>query len=168
MSAIGSFYLIPDEKRDDVVRAAEAQSNALKKKRFGFLPPKLPLNPDPFWDFIRAHTQELEQYPYSGYLLLDLELIAPDSLSSDDIVGTKLSQITQSSFVSFRLQDAAKAIGILETADFSDEAIKAFLAEEGRDGDYPEIVAPIQASVKRLKSWLGSVSQGKTGILNIG
>lgn len=168
MSAIGSFYLIADEKRDDIVRAAEAQSAALKKKRFGFLPPKFPLNPDPFWEFVWANTEELDKYPYSGFLLLDVELLAPDTMGSKDDVGTKLSQITQSTFISFRPGDAAAVIAILESADFSDEAIKTFLTEEGRDGDYPEIVAPIQASVRHLKGWLGSVSQGKTGILNIG
>jgi hypothetical protein len=168
MSAIGSFYLIADEKRNDIVRAAEAQSSALKTKRFGFLPPKLPLNPDPFWEFVWANTKELEKYPYSGYLLLDVELLAPDTMGSKDDVGTKLSKITPSTFISFRPESAAAVIAILEGADFSDEAIKSFLTEEGRDGDYPDIVAPIQASVKHLKSWLGSVSQGKTGILNIG
>ncbi len=168
MSAIGSFYLIADEKRDDIVRAAEAQSTALNKKRFGFLPPKIPLNPDPFWDFVWANTEELDQYPYSGYLLLDVELLAPDTMGSKDVVGTKLSQITQSTFISFRPEDAAAVIAILEGADFSDEAIKTFLTGEGRDGDYPEIVSPIQDSVKHLKKWLDSVSQGHTGILNIG
>jgi hypothetical protein len=168
MSAIGSFYLIADEKRDDVVRAAEAQSTALKKKRFGFLPPKVPLNPDPFWEFVWANTEELDKYPYSGYLILDVELLAPDTMGSKDTVGTKLSQITKSTFISFRPEDAAAVIAILEGADFSDETIKTFLTEEGRDCDYPEIVAPIQASVKHLKSWFGSVSHGKTGILNIG
>ena len=168
MSSIGSFYLIADDKRDDIVRAAEAQSNALKKKQFGFLPPKLPLNPDPFWDFISANTEKLDQYPYSGYLLLDLELLAPNTLGSEDEVGTKLSQITDSTFISFRPEDAAATVMILDAADFSDEEIKKFLVEEGREGDYPEIVPSIQASVKLMKKWLGSVSQGKTGILNIG
>ena len=167
MSAIGSFYLIADEKRDNIVRAAEAQSAALKKKRFGFLPPKLPLNPDPFWEFVSSNTEELDRYPYSGYLLLDIELLAPSTLGSKDTVGTKLSQITHSTFISFRPEDAAAVIAILEGSDFSDEAIKTFLNEEGRDGDYPEILAPIQASVTHLKRWLGSISQGTTGFLNI-
>lgn len=168
MSAIGSFYLIADEKRDDIVRAAEAQSAALKKKRFGFLPPKLPLNPDPFWEFVGANTEELEQYPYSGYLLLEIELIAPGSFESKDSVGTRLSEITQSSFISFRPNDAGAAIKILEAADFSDEAIKQFFVEDGREDDYPEIAQPIQDSVSRLKKWLEAVSEGKTGILTIG
>jgi hypothetical protein len=43
MSAIESFYLIADELRNDIVRAAEEQSAALKEKGFGFFPPKLPL-----------------------------------------------------------------------------------------------------------------------------
>jgi hypothetical protein len=131
MSAIGSFYLIADDKRDDIVRAAEEQSTALKKKRFGFLPPKLPLNPDPFWEFVRTNTDELEHFPHSGYLLLEIELLAPDSLGSNDAVGTRLSEITQSSFISFRPDDAAKIIKILDGADFSDEAIKKFLSKMG-------------------------------------
>lgn len=168
MSAIGSFYLIADENREDLVRAAEAQSTALKKKRFGFLPPRFPLNPDPFWEFVWGNTEELDQYPYSGFLLLDVELLAPGTLGSKDAVGTKLSQITQSTFVSFRPVDAAAVIATLDSADFSDGAIKKFLTEEGRDGDYPELVIPIQASVRHLRSWLASITQGKTGILNIG
>ncbi len=109
MSAIASFYLISDNKRADVVRAAEAQSKALTKKRFGFLPPKLPLDPDPFWEFIRGETRELDDYPFSGYLLLDLELLAPGSLDSKDAVGSDLAKIMQLSFISFRDEDAAVA-----------------------------------------------------------
>ncbi|MDA0767157.1 MAG: hypothetical protein O3A87_03530 [Verrucomicrobia bacterium] len=168
MSAIGSFYLITDDKRTDIVRAAEAQSTALKKKRFGFLPPKLPLNPDPFWEFVRTNTEELEQYPYSGYLLLEIELLAPDSLGTKDAVGTWLSEIMQSSFISFRPDDAAEIIKILDGADFSNEAIRKFLVEDGREDDYPEITEPIQNSVQRLKIWLGAIPEGKTGILTIG
>lgn len=168
MSAIGSFYIIVDDKRDDIVRAAEAQSSALKKKRFGFLPPKLPLDPDPFWEYVRANAEELDRYPYSGYLLLDVELMAPDVMESKDVVGTRLSQITKSSFISFRPDEAAAVVALLEGADFSDEAIKTYLTEEGRESDFPEIVSPIRDSVTHLKKWLSSVTQGKTGILNIG
>lgn len=168
MSVIGSFYLIDDDKRDGVVRAAEAQALALKKKRYGFLPPKLPLNPDPFWSYVDANAEQLDQYPYSGHLLLYLEL-APGVLGSEDDVGTKLSQITDSTFISFRPRDAAASIRMLEAADFfSDDAIKMFLAEGGNEEDYSGIVSPIQDSVNFMKKWLGSVSQGKTGILSIG
>jgi hypothetical protein len=168
MSAIGSFYVISDDKRAGVVDAAEAQSKALRKKRFGFLPPKLPLNPDPFWEFLRSNAKELDDYPFSGYLLLDIELLAPNALGSKDQVGTDLSRIVQSSFVSYRPQDAAEATAILDSADFSDDAIKAFLVGEGREHEFPDIVAPIQQSVKHLKKWLGGVSYGHTGIVTIG
>lgn len=168
MSAIGSFYVISDDKRAGVVDAAEAQSKALRKKRFGFLPPKLPLNPDPFWEFIRSNARELDDYPFSGYLLLDVELLAPNTLASKDQVGTDLSRIVQSTFVSYRPQDAAQAAAILESADFSEGSIKAFLVEEGREHEFPDIVSPIQQSVGHLKNWLGEVSDGHTGILTIG
>lgn len=168
MSAIGSFYVISDDKRAGIVDAAEAQSKALRKKRFGFLPPKLPLDPDPFWEFIRLSARELDDYPFSGYLLLDVELLAPKTLGSKDRVGTDLSRIVQSTFVSYRSQDAAQAVAILESADFSEDSIKAFLVEEGREHEFPDIVAPIQQSVGHLKKWFGEVSDGHTGILTIG
>jgi len=159
---------MPDNKRGEVIEAAVAQSAALTKKRFGFLPPKLPLNPDPFWDFIHTHTHELDDYPFSGYLLLDLELLAPNTLGSKDEVGTDLTAVGKSSFISYRPGDASRTISILEAADFSDEKIQEFLAEEGREDEYPDIAAPIRQSVEHLKNWLGQVSEGNTGLLSIG
>ncbi len=160
--------MISDDKRPEVVEAAEAQSKALRKKRFGFLPPKLPLDRDPFWEFVRSNARELDDYPFSGYLQLDVELLAPNTLGSKDQVGNDLSRIVQSTFISYRPQDAAKAAAILDSADFSEDAIKAFLAEEGREHEFPDIVAPIQQSVEHLKNWLKEVSAGQTGILAIG
>ncbi|HEY1120518.1 MAG TPA: hypothetical protein VGE67_02925 [Haloferula sp.] len=168
MSAIALFYLIQDEKRGDVIEAAMAQSKALTKKRFGFLPPKFPLNPDPFWEFLRTDARELEDYPFSGFLLVDLELLAPDTLASKDEVGMKLTDIAKSSYVSYRPADASRAIEILNSADLSDETIRDFLAEEGREHEYPDIIAPLRQSVEHLKKWLGQVSEGYTGILSIG
>ncbi|WP_193212787.1 hypothetical protein [Luteolibacter marinus] len=168
MSAIGSFHLFDDAKRDDIVRAAEAQSKALRKKRFGFLPPKLPLNPDPFWDFMRRHVDELEDYPFSGFLLLDLELLAPGVLGSKDPVGGKLSAITGSTFISFRPAESAAATAILDAADLSPDAIRGYLVEEQREEEYPAIVSPIQVSAQHLGKWLASVTPGKTGLLSIG
>lgn len=165
---LGSFYLVADEKRDDIVRAAESQSSELKKKRFGFLRPKRSRNPDPFWECIRTNTEKLEHFPYSGFLLLEIELMAPGSLESKDSLGTRLTEMTQSNVISFRPNDAAAGIKILETSDISDEAIREFLVNEGREGDISESVRPIQDSVSRLKRWLEAVSEGKTGLLMIG
>ena len=130
MSAIGSFYLIADEKRDNIVRAAEATCRIEKKKRFGSLP-KLPLNPDPFWEFVSSNTEELDRYPYSGYLLLDIELLH-FYIKFEGHRGHEAISDQHSTFISFRPEDAAAVIAILEGSDFSDEAIKTFLNEEGR------------------------------------
>lgn len=71
---------------------------------------------------------------------MDVELLAPHTMGSKDLVGTELWQITQSTFISFRPGDAKAAIATLEDADFSDETIKTFfLNEEELDGNYPEI-----------------------------
>lgn len=168
MSAIGTFYLLQDSGRDGIVRAAEEQSKALKTKRFGLFSPKLSLNPDPLGEFLRSQTRELEEYPYSGFLLLDIELLAPGSISSEDEIGTRLSTITDSSFISFSPADAARAITSLDKADFTENNIKSFLQKEGRTGDYPDLVHPIQDSARRVKQWLGAVPDGYTGILHIG
>jgi len=46
--------------------------------------------------------------------------------------------------------------------------MRMYLTEEGRGGEYPEIVTPIRQSVEHLKKWLGQISHYNTGILAIG
>lgn len=145
-----------------------SQSKALRKKRFGFLPPKLPLHPDPFWAFIRSNAQELDDYPYSGHLLLDVELIAPDTLASTDQIGKDLTRIVKSTFISFRPEDSAQSTAILESADFSESSIRSFLLQEGREHELADFIGPIKVTVEHLKSWLGAVTHGYVGILAIG
>jgi hypothetical protein len=84
MSAIASFYLLPREKSQELVAAAQAQAAALSKKKWGIFKPKLPLTPDPFWDFLSTQARELAEFPYSGYLLLDVDLIVEGALLGDD------------------------------------------------------------------------------------
>jgi hypothetical protein len=168
MSAIASFYLVPKQKSGDLIAAAIAQDKALKKKKWGIFAPKLPLNPDPFWTFIKTQTKELEQFPYSGYLLLDVDLLAKGALSSKDDLGKQLAEITHSSFVAYQLADAQRAIGILNSVTFSDAKIKQLVEEDRRPSDYPEIVEPLKDSSRRLKAWLECVTDEQIGILNIG
>jgi len=160
--------LIDDQKRDGLIDAAKLQSRALTKRRWGIFRPRLPLNPDPFWDFVRKNARELDEFPYSGYLFCDMELLTPSALSSDDEVGKRLFEITDSTFVSYQPSDAARTISILDAADLSDEAVERFLRGEGRGDEYPAIAVPLRDAVNHFRQWLRSVSEGKTGVLNIG
>ena len=168
MSAIASFYLLKNEESVNLVNAAKAQDIALKKKRWGIFPPKLPLNPDPLWNFVETKTQQLEEYPYSGYLLLDIELMIPDVLASNHVLGVELSKIVQSTFISFGENEAAHAISILQNSNVTKSSIKDFLIGEEREDDFPEIVPPILHSIEILKLWLSKVKGNQTGVLNIG
>jgi hypothetical protein len=168
MSAIASFYLVPKQNSGGLIAAAVAQDKALKKKKWGIFAPKLPLNPDPFWSYVWAQTKELEQFPYSGWLLLDVDLLATGVFSSQDDLGKQLTEITRSSFVSFTPTGARRAIDILNSATFSDAEIKKLVEEDGRPGDYPGIVEPLRDSSRRLKAWLECVAEEQIGVLSIG
>jgi hypothetical protein len=168
MSAIASFYLLNHEESANFVNAAKAQDIALKKKRWGIFPPKLPLNPDPLWTFVKTRTQQLEEYPYSGYLLLDVELMIPDVLASNHILGIELSKIVQSTFISFSENEAVQAISILQNSNVTKNSIKDFLLGEEREDDFPEIVPPILHSIEILKLWLSKVKGKQIGVLSIG
>jgi hypothetical protein len=170
MSAIGSFYVLPARRHESLANAAEISTAALAptKKRWGRAPAAQPIRSDPIADFLGRNAAELEDLPYSGYLLLDVELLAPGALESDDDLGGRLSQSTGSTFVSFRPTDADRSIQILDSADFSDEAIRQFLIEENRVEDAAEIVDSIRGSREVLRRWLQSVTEGVTGILYIG
>jgi len=170
MSAIASYYLVPRQKTGELIGAARAQSQALVKKRWGIFRPRLPLSPDPLWSYIKTQTTELEEFPYSGYLLLDVGMFAKGVLSKNgaDGLGTKLYEITGLSFVSFDTGDARKAIDVIDATDFSAGRIRAFLEENGRTADYPGIVQPLQDASRRLQAWLACVTDEQVGLLNIG
>jgi hypothetical protein len=168
MSGIASFYIREKDKSVGLIAAAEAQSKALRQKRWGFFRPKFPLNPDPLWEFIRRETHRLDEFPYSGFLLLDVQFLVPNILSSDDEIGKRLSETTQSTWISYPKHEAIKVMQSIEQTDLSYAAIKKFLAEQARANDYPRVVQPLLDSVKRLTDWLRAVTEIQVGILNIG
>jgi len=172
MSAIASFYLIDDEKRDDLIEAAQAAARAMNKRRWGIFRPKLPLNPDPFWDFLCHSARELEEFPYSGFVFCDIGCLAPEALSSDDELGKRVCEITDpthsSTFITYRPSDVARALDVLRAADFSEDTIGKLVREDGREGDCREWVETIRDSVNRFTRWLEAVTEGQTGLLDIG
>ena len=170
MSAIASFHLLPRAKSQELVAAAKAQAEALSKKKWGIFKPKLPLNPDPFWGFLATQARELADFPYSGYLLLDVDLIVEGALLGEDIdeLASRLTKITGSSFVTYSPESAKSAIRLLEDADLSDATVKDFLENEGRGEEYPELVGPLTDAVSCLKTWLQEVKDDTVGVLNIG
>jgi len=168
MSMIASFYIVSDSKCEGIIQAAIDQGNALTKKRFGFFPPKLPLKIDPFWEFMNNEANELEKLPYSGALILDLEMIINGLLKSSDPVGQRLCEITDSSFITYKKKDASIVLEKLNGLKIDDEQVKQHLEEEGRLDDYPDIIPPLNDCISTLKNWFLSVEEEQTGILNIG
>jgi len=168
MSLIAAFYLVPNEKRSSLLQAARAQASALKKKRWGILPPKLPLNYDPFWEFVQNELEELEHFEYSGNGIVDLELLAEGLLDTTDTLGKELYEIQQSSFISFSPEDASKVRQKLEALTLDSETLASFLSKAGRDDELPDIAEPLESARSILIRWVSCVSQGQTGLLNVG
>lgn len=168
MSLIASFYVFPATEGERLIAAADAQHAGFAVAHTGILGSSPPLGTDPFWDFVFTNSRELEEFPYSGSVLVDLELVVPGALESNHPVGNRLSDTGDSTFITYAPADAAIAIGRLSGADLFEANIVARLRAEGRDDDYPELVGAIQDSARRVIDWLRSVSDDEFGLLSIG
>jgi hypothetical protein len=58
--------------------------------------------------------------------LLDVEMLIPNILSSEGEVGKRLSEIMQSSFISYSEGAAARTSNIIDNANISNDEIKSY------------------------------------------
>jgi hypothetical protein len=113
------------------------------------------------------NATRLENLPHSGYVLLDIELLAPGTLTTNDALATRLTD-PDSFLITFRLADAVRSLDVLDAADFSDEAIQQFLIDDERDPETIDAIEAINGSLVVLRRWLETVSESDTGVLLIG
>jgi hypothetical protein len=167
MSYIASFYLLDDFDFEAIASSAEV---ALKPgKLLGLFPRKVVDMKEAFWETIRTKAKELEEYQYSGFAYVDLFTMYPDFAPiSKSSLGSRLSDVMDSTFLSFTLNEAREAIAALGSNCPSSNEIAEFMSEEGRDEEAKELEVPIQAAWQQMKKWLSQVKEGKIGLFSVG
>ena len=163
MSAIASFYVVPDERLTDIIAAATPVPGGW------FRPAR-----DEFWDVLRSSGRELDTFAWSGWVFNTLDLYLENRHGfmyanfGDAPTSRQLSQARGSDLLVLPLAAAVELPAALNGVECEAGDVMAFVASEhGRDGPEEEAMA-IQAALTTLKAWLAEVSLGSVGLLSVG
>jgi len=164
VSAIASFYLVPDPRLPDVLAAAAPAPGGW------FRAPR-----DTFWDVLRAAGRELETFTAgSGWVFNTLDLYLEDrhgfmaETFGDAAIGGPLSKARGSYWLVLPPAAAAQLLGALERIDLDLPDLVAFITSEHGPEHAAEEAAATRAALAALKAWLAQVSPGVTGLLSVG
>jgi len=163
MSAIASFYVVPDERLTDIIAAATPDGGGwFRRKR------------DAFWDTLRGTGRELETFAWSGWVFNTLDLYLEhrygfmfDNFGDAD-ASAELSKARGPYWLVFRASSASELLSALTAVECETGDVTAYVASEhGPDGAEDEAAA-VQAALVSLKTWLAEVAPGSIGLLSVG
>jgi hypothetical protein len=163
MSAIASFYVVPDEHLTDIVAAATPAPGGW------FRPAR-----NRFRDVLRASGRELETFAWSGWVFntLDLYLESRHGLLyanfGDAVASRQLPQARGSDWLVLPAAAAADLLAALDGVECEAGDVTAFVASEHGPGDAVDGAGAVQAALTTLKAWLAEVSSESIGILSVG
>ena len=163
MSAIASFYVVPNERLIDIFAAATPAP------RGWFRPAR-----DTFWDVLSTASRELETFAWSGWVFNTLDLYFESRHGfmygkfGDASASRQLSKARGSDWLVLPAASAVELLAALNDVVCDTNDLTAFVASErGPDGAAEETVA-VQAALSTLKAWLSEVSLESTGLLSVG
>ena len=166
MSAIAMFHLV---RNGDVDQLQQRAAQPVGPVRGG------PWS-DPYWDFLKEQTRELEPYDWSGYVLgsevyyfLESKAAAWDAYC-DDRLTDALSQARGSTVLAFRSAPAHALAEQIDRHRPDGAELQAFLASP-EISNSPEEAVPVEAvadGLQILRTWLRQVDENHVGLLTIG
>jgi hypothetical protein len=165
MSAIASFYLL---QHQDVDRLKDLATQPVGPAAGGKWH-------DPYWEFLFANARELQQFEWSGYVMLDVwHLLDSRSTKLEEYCDKPLSdclrKARRGTILVFRAEPG-KTLAQRITADMPDEkTLEAFLTSAetvAPDGDHSPAEAVLDG-LHILKSWLSDLDEHHVGLLTIG
>jgi len=163
MSAIASFYVVPDERLSEIVAAATPVPGGW------FRPPR-----DVFWDVLRGAGRQLEAFGWSGWVFTHMEIYVESrhgflySKFGDDAASRQLSAARHSDWLVLPAASAAELLTALQGVECEAGDVTAFITGEYGPADAAEGAVAVQAALAMLKEWLTAVSLGSVGLLSIG
>jgi len=163
MSAIASFYLVPDARLPEVMAAATpAPGRWLKPAR------------DTFWEVLRGAGQELEPFTAgSGWVFNTVDLYLRDrrlvfDRYGDEAASNLLSKARGSYWLVIPSTGAAQLLEELNQVELSLSELVAFITSEHGSAEAAEEARAVEAALPTFKRWLAQVRTGTTGLLSVG
>ena len=163
MSAIASFYVVPDERLTDVVAVAAPSAGGWFRRRR-----------DNFWDALRGAGRGLETFAWSGWVFntLDLYLESRHGFMFDNFgdadSSALLSKARGSYWLVFPASSARELLLALDAVECETGDLTAFVAGEHGPDDAADEAVAVQAALVALKAWLAEVAPGSIGLLSVG
>jgi hypothetical protein len=162
MSAIASFYVVPDEGLTDIIAAATPAAGGWFRRK-----------QDSFWDTLRGTGRMLETFAWSGWVFntLDLYLQHRYGFMSDnfgDDASAQLSKARGSYWLVLPASSASELLLALNAVECETGDVTAFVASEHGPDDAEDGAAAVQAALATLKAWLAEVAPGSIGLLHVG
>lgn len=178
MSAIASFYLIHNEQIPVIRELAKLPCGPVKRKFLWFT-----FNTgkwyDPFWEFLSTNARELEQFEWSGYvivgevyLFLNSHAISMETFADEELSDC-LSNARESFVLAFRRECAQRLVKTIDRLQPNEAMIRAFLDSDEMKlpDDDNEAQTPIEAVLdgfEILRRWLLQVDDEHIGLLRVG
>jgi hypothetical protein len=164
MSAIASFYLVPDSRLPDVLAAATpVAAGWFRSSR------------DTFPQLLRNSGRKLEPFTAgSGWVFNTLDLYLEDrhgfmfGAFGDATTSDRLSKARGSYWLVLPPPDAARLLAVLQGIDLDLADLVAFITSDRGPKEATEEAAAAQAAATALKAWLAQVSPDVTGLLSVG
>jgi len=162
MSAIASFYVVPNERLNEIIAAATpAPRGWFHGER------------DTFWNVLRDSGCELDKFDWSGRVFTTLELYLESRHGlmyynfGSAAVSRQLSNARGSDWLVLPAASAAELLAALKDVECEVGDVTAFIVSEGRSDGAREEAAAVQSALATLKAWLAQVSPGSIGLLSV-
>ena len=169
---IALFYTIPSEKIQALLEAANPQRRTVQKK-FLFFKRDVEETFDGFWDFLKKHANEQEEYGYSGIGFCDLDLVLAerDRMLFDFGLlepSQQLSAARNTDMAVFDQQTATAELAMLDSIALTEPEVKQYFRQDGRPDEEGVGTEAVLAAYAQAKKWLSSVHSSEVGILIVG
>jgi hypothetical protein len=171
VSMLASFHLVSRDRLGALLDAAQPVRSTVREKVLFFSRTRV-VETLPLWDWLAANARELEDLPFSGMFLIDLELLADASAGGVLSAGMKepsaaLSQRTGSTFAVFDAEHARRTLTAVDDLDLSPERVREHLLAEHGEAGADDIQSVVDAR-DWLRAALGQVTSDTLGVLNVG
>jgi hypothetical protein len=164
LSAIASFYLVPNSRLADVLAAATPV------RRGWFRSPR-----DTFREILGNSSRELDPFTAgSGWVFNTLDLYLEDrhgfmyGAFGDAEISDPLSKARGSYWLALPPAAASRLLAALQPIDLDLADLIAFITSEHGPDSASEEAAAARTAMTTLKGWLAQVSPGVTGLLSVG
>lgn len=172
VSLISTFWTIDKSKLNELLAESKPVERTIGKK------PLLPFMKQktemvyPWFDFLNESAQKESEYPHSGMVMTDYDLMLSEAAESMFNLSMPeanlLSEYCGGSAAIINFDHAQALLENIENASFSENDVTKFYDEDEKPEDWRFSPKDVLNAGEHIKLWCSKVTPEKLGILVIG